>query len=312
MNGVGNSAVILRRAAGCLVGVAVGDALGGPVEGYPEGEIIRRFHRLTEMVGGGSKNLAAGETSDDTAQTLIMAESITACNELDPADVARRLARWYEQNGFGIGLHTANVLARIADGQDWEQAALETQAARPESAGNGSLMRCAPVALLHHSKNDVLIKESRLSSRITHPHSDCQCACAFVNLVIAALLSGTQKERAVDRAINYCINLDGFSDSVIERAERARSSMGARVLIPSGHVLDSLECSLWALLHHQSLEETLVAAINLGGDADTIGSISGSLAGAAYGIDEIPARWLVYVSDRLHLQYLAHTIVGLH
>lgn len=311
MTAGGGPEMILDRAGGCLVGVAVGDALGGPVEGYSAKEVARRFERLTEMTGGGNKNLAAGETSDDTAHTSIVAESIAARRQLDPADLACRLVDWYRYDGFGIGRHTDSVLARIADGEDWEQASLEIQAAHPGSAGNGSLMRCAPVALLRYANAEVLVEDSRLSSRVTHPHAECQWSCAFTNLVIARLLSGKMPQAAVEETVTFCSERSDFPAPVLERAEGAGSLSSEKILNPSGYVLDSLECALWALLHHHSFEETLVAAVNLGGDADTIGSVSGALAGAAYGIHEIPARWLVYITNRTHLQNLSHEIVTL-
>ena len=302
---------LLRRAAGCLAGVAVGDALGGPLEGYEAERITDPFVQLREMTGGGSKGLAPGDTSDDTAHTRILAESIVACSRVDPSDLAARLADWFRYDGFGIGRHTESVLARIAEGEDWEQAALEVQAAWPESAGNGSLMRCAPVALLRYTELELLVEESRLSSRVTHPHSFCQWSCVFINLLLAKLLTGETPARSFESVFAYCSNREDFPLPVLERADRARSQQAGEDLNPSGYVLDSLECSLWAFLHYRNFEHTLVAAVNLGGDADTIGAITGALAGAAYGLHAIPGRWLVHVSGWPQLQDLAGDIIKL-
>lgn len=299
-------------AAGCLVGVAVGDALGGPLEGLTSNQINRRYGRLTEMVGGGGKALTPGDTSDDTAQTLLLAESIVACGGLDPDDVTGRLVTWFRSSAFGIGRHTKNVLARLAEGEAWETAALQVQGANPESAGNGSLMRCAPIALLRHNDTEALVDDSRLSSRLTHPHEDCQWSCAFVNLVIAHLLINNDLPvSAVAAALSYCSSREDFPASVLESAGRATSSDKGDQLRPSGYVLDSLECSLWALVFHQTFEETMVAAVNLGGDSDTIGAITGSMAGAAYGLNSIPARWLACLPDWNILSDLASQLISI-
>jgi ADP-ribosyl-[dinitrogen reductase] hydrolase len=295
---------ILNQAAGCLVGVAVGDALGGPAENLTAEEIHGSFGRITEMTGGGRMHLDPGETTDDTAQTIALAESIVSCGRLVPADVATRLAKWFKSGPKGVGGHTAAVLQKIVTGEDWEQASLEVQAATPGSAGNGSLMRCSPVALLHHGSAPQLIEDSRLSSRITHPHGECQWSCAFLNLVIADLLAGSQPRRAVDSSLALCAHRGDVAGAVLERASNA-AAPGGRNLTASGYVLDTLECSLWSLLNHDSFEDTLAAAVNLGGDADTIGAVTGPLGGAAYGLHAIPDRWLVHIRSWWRLQELA-------
>jgi len=267
-----------ERAAGCLAGVAIGDALGEP---------------------GGFV------TSDDTAQTIILAQSLIAHCDLDADDLASRLAAWYRDDGYGIGRHTQQVLSRVAAGENWESAAIAVQTASPDSAGNGSLMRCAPVALLPNASRRRLIEQSRLSSRVTHMHPLCQWSCAFLDSVIADLLEGEAPDAAVNSALILFSSIDEFPGAILEQAEGADSSAARSGLNPSGYVLDSLKCSLWALLHHASFEETLRAAVELGGDSDTIGAITGSLAGAAFGIKSIPSRWVLSHKDVKLLQNLA-------
>lgn len=300
-----------QQAAGCLVGVSVGDALGGPVEGLTASQINKLHGRLTEMMGGGEKALAPGDTSDDTAQTLILAESIVASGGLDPDDVTGRLVDWFRCGAFGIGRQTKDVLARLADGEAWETAASRVQEVNPKSAGNGSLMRCAPIALLRHNDTEILVEDSRLSSRLTHAHDDCQWSCVFVNLVIAHLLVNNDLPvSAVEAALSYCSRREDFPASVLESAKRATSSRKGDQLRPSGYVLDSLECSLWALIFNQTFEETMVAAVNLGGDSDTIGAVTGSMAGAAYGLHSIPARWLACLPHWNELRDLASELIS--
>lgn len=310
MNNPETDELLYDRASGCLAGVAVGDALGSLAEGLSRTEIAGRYGCLREMTAAGPAGLEAGTTSDDTAQTLALAESIVARGRLDAGDVASRLAAWYREDGQGIGRHTAAVLSRVADGEDFEQAALEAQAANPGSAGNGSLMRCAPVALLHFDDSALLIEDSRLSSRVTHPHADCQWACALVNLVIALLLDGAEPLPGIEKAL---ATLAGQPDAAPQVLDRARLAVNGASDEPpsSGYVLDTLEASLWALAGSTSFEEALVRAVNLGGDADTVGAVTGALAGAAYGFSSIPDRWLVHIRNWWRLQELATAIVDL-
>lgn len=301
---------LLDQAAGCLAGVSVGNALGAPLDNMTADEIRGRYGLVTEMTGGGDLHLGPVETTDATAQTVALAESIVARGRLDPVEAGRWLAQWYRNEPRSIGGHTAAVLRKIAGGEDWEQASLEVQAAAPGSTGSGSLIRCSPVALLHHGSAPQLIEDSRLSSRITHPHGECQWACAFLNLVIADLLAGSAPRRAVDNALALCAHRGDVAGGVLERASDAAHS-GHCLRPASGYVLDILECSLWAFLHHDSFEETLAAAVNLGGKAGSVGAVTGALAGSAYGLHSVPDRWLAHTRAWWRLQELAMAIISL-
>lgn len=302
---------ILDRTEGCLVGLAVGDALGGPLQDTSQKEISNRFGVFDEMIGGGCLNLKPGETSDDTAQAEMTANSIIGCGGVDPDDIAFRFAQWYQSDGRGAGKHTSRVLARISAGEDWEQTALEAQATNPKSAGNGSLIRSVPVALHRFSDEGALIRETRLTSRITHAHANCQWACVFLNLIICELLAGSDKFEAFNRAYLACKNSKNVSREVLERALMATTRPEGANLSSTGFVLDTLECSLWAWLQYPSFEESVVAAVNLGGGTDTMGAVTGALAGSTYGVDAIPKRWLIYIRNRSRLQELAHTLAGI-
>lgn len=291
-----------ENATGCLAGIAIGDALGNWFESTGSGD-ARPIHGGT--MGMEPFLLEPCKTSDDTAQTIALAESIIACNSFVPADFANRLVDWYEQRPDGIGDHTARVLALVSRGEDWEKAALDTQVARPNSAGNGSLMRCAPIALFDHAAPEELVEESRLSSRVTHPHSLCQWSCAFTNLVIAELLGGATPDRSVTDALAFCARRDDVNQKVIERVRLASVHGTVRNLRPTGYVLDTLECSVWCLLHTDDFESALTRAVSLGGDSDTIGAVTGALAGAAYGLDAIPESWLDHVVKAGQLEELA-------
>jgi len=275
-----SDAALLSRARGCAVGAAVGDALGMPLEFKPP----RLAHDLLrEMIPG---RLPAGSFTDDTEMALALAESLLERGSLDPDDLAGRFAAWLERHPPDVGAHTRRVLSRVARGVPWREAAAAAQAADPESAGNGSVMRCWPVALVYGGAPETLRAASILQSDVTHPHPDCAAACVFVNTLIAALLREAPPEAAFEQAL-ASTELDHGFRRVIEAAPtRARAE-----LANSGWVRHTVESAVWGLLTTSSFEEAVVQVANLGHDADTAAAVTGALAGAAYGLDAIPARW---------------------
>ncbi len=281
------------RARGCAVGAAVGDALGMPLEfgpPQPAGRLVR------EMQGG---RLRPGTFTDDTEMALALAESLLTRLPLDPADLAQRFAAWYRAGPSDVGNHTRVVLARISAGEPWEQAVDAVQRQRPDSAGNGSVMRCWPVALAHWddpalvgarlprpSVPSLLVADSLLQSRVTHPHPECQAGSSLVNLTIYRLMRGAPPAEAVAWALDAS-GVPKPLRTVVEQAPACRRE----ALENTGWVHHTLESAFWSLLTTDSFEEAVVQVVNLGRDADTAGAVIGALAGAAYGLEAIPARW---------------------
>ncbi|MEJ2211781.1 MAG: ADP-ribosylglycohydrolase family protein, partial [Anaerolineae bacterium] len=273
-------AQVQNRARGCAVGAAIGDALGMPLE---FGRRRRADQLVRDMQPG---RIPAGTFTDDTEMALALADSLLAHRPLDPADLAQRFVDWLRAGPPDVGIHTREVLARIARGQPWDAAVEAVQAQRPDSAGNGSVMRCWPVALADWNDLDQLLADSRLQSHVTHPHAECQAGSAFVNAAIYHLLRGTPPPDAVARALDDVAMPRPLRD-VVERAP-TRSREG---LPNSGWVRHTLESAVWGLLTSDTFEEAVVQVVNLGNDADTAGTVAGALAGAAYGLDAIPQRW---------------------
>jgi ADP-ribosyl-[dinitrogen reductase] hydrolase len=270
----------LDRIRGCAVGAAVADALGMPLEfgpRQPAGRLVR------DMTPG---RIPAGTFTDDTEMALALAESLLAHRPLDPADLARRLVVWVQAGPGDVGIHTSRVLSRIAAGQSWQQAAAEVQRSNPDSAGNGSVMRCWPVALAHWDDLEGMLADSRLQSQVTHPHPECQAGSAFINAAIYHLLHGALPAAAIARAIDDA-DLPAGLRAVVEQAPARRRDE----LANSGWVRHTLESAAWGLQTTASFEEAVVQVVNLGQDADTAGAVVGALAGAAYGLSAIPARW---------------------
>ncbi len=281
------------RFRGVLLGVAVGDALGAPLEFQSARD---PDHYVTEMIGGGWLRLAPGEWTDDTQLTLVTVESLLQRRVFDPDDIARRFVAWYEAGPPDIGNHTRHVLDAIKRGVPWEQASQAAQEAAPESAPNGSLMRCAPLALFFYRNPVYVATLSPVLSRITHAHPDCEAACVFLNVLLTHLLTGSDRLAAVEAARTAC---EDGSDDLLERIEHAQEA--ENTTSPTGWVLDTLEVALWAFLHTASLDSALLMAINRGEDADTVGAVTGALAGAYYGFSGIPDRWLESLKDRPQL-----------
>ncbi len=268
------------RIFGCAIGAALGDAFGMPLEFGP----AQPIERLQRQLSAG--RLPAGTITDDTEMALALAESLAAHRPLDPAHLASRFLAWYHSNPPDIGSHTRAVLRGIASGLDWEQSAARAQSYNPANAGNGSVMRCWPVALAYWDQRDLLVSESALQSRVTHPHPDCVAACVFINVMIAELIGGAALPQAYQTA------LDEVPLPVeVEKVIRAAPSRRREELPNSGWVRHTLETALWSVLTTDSYTEAVIQAANLGNDADTSAAVAGALAGAAYGLEGIPSEW---------------------
>lgn len=283
-------ALLQDRFRGVLLGLAVGDALGGPLEFQPARS---PGNYVTNMIGGGWQQLAPGEWTDDTQLALCIVDSLLAKSVFDPDDIAKRFVAWMDSGPKDIGLHTARVLAAIQAGTPWDVAAVEAQEADVNNAPNGSLMRCAPLAMYFYKHPDYAASLSPVLSRITHAHADCDAACVLVNVAIASLLAGIRGADAIEAGYNAC---ETVSDAFRERVARAMQPVNNTS--PTGWVLDTLEVALWCFLHTSSYEMAVVEAVNRGADADTVGAVVGALAGAYYGLSGIPERWLAVLLDR--------------
>jgi len=271
---------IRDRLRGVAVGATVGDALGMPLEfgpASPAAQLVR------EMRPG---RLPAGAFTDDTEMALALADSLLAHSPLDPADLAARFVAWYRAGPADIGRQTRLVLKRIARGEPWDAAVAAVQAENPWSAGNGSIMRCWPVALAHWDDLDRLLADSRRQSQVTHPHAECVAGCAFVNAAIYHLARGIAPQAAVTQACHDADLPAALRELILEAPTKGRGQ-----LPNTGWVRHTLESAVWGLLTTDSFTEAVVQVVNLGDDADTAGAVVGALAGAAYGLSAIPATW---------------------
>ncbi len=278
---------------GCLLGLAVGDAVGTTVEFAPPGT----FEPVTDMVGGGPFGLEAGQWTDDTSMALCLAASLIECGGFDPADQMRRYVRWWREGycspvdgpAFDIGYTVRRALGRFeATGEAF------SGPEDPWSAGNGSLMRLAPVPMLFADDPARAVELSGESSRTTHGARECVDACRFFGGLLVGALGGAPKEELLAPRYEPVEGLWAVRplapgvDAVAAGSYRDKEPPAIR---GTGYVVESLEAALWAFDRSASFEEGCLLAVNLGHDADTTGAIFGQLAGAFYGAEGIPGRW---------------------
>ncbi len=295
--------VLRDRYRGCLLGLAVGDALGAPLEFLSRTDIAQRHGEVREMLGGGWLQTEPGEYTDDTQMALAIARSAVEHGEIDPADIALRFLEWYHSLPKDIGNTTVMSLQHLASGIPWHEAGEKTLRLKGDrAAANGSLMRAAPIALASRNDRDALIRNSIDISRITHADPRACWSCVALNQAIAALLTG-DGDAIQEAAI---VNHAEVARVVIQQSTATREEVRA-----GGYVLETLGAAFWAFRNHDGFEDVVVAAVNLGDDADTAGAVAGALAGARYGASAIPGRWLDVLQGRDELITLADGLLEL-
>jgi ADP-ribosyl-[dinitrogen reductase] hydrolase len=293
------------RARGALVGLAVGDAIGVPLE------FTTKDSRppVNGMAGGGPFRLNPGEWTDDTSMALALAESLITMGGLDETDLMNRFCDWrdrgaYSHNGrcFDIGITVGDALARYRRSGDPVAGSTD-----PNAAGNGSLMRLAPVSIRYAFSRELCSKTARRQSATTHGALEAVEACAAYSELIREGIAGKTKAEVLSPR-------DGWSPKTVARAMSMETIGWSRTVVRgSGYVIHSLEASLWALGNANNFADAVLLAANLGEDSDTTAAITGQLAGAIWGLSGIPAEWLsvlawrdeiIAIADKLHDQSL--------
>lgn len=296
------------QARGLLLGLACGDALGRPVEFKSVEWIAAEHGTLTEMVGQGTWNQPAGTITDDTEQALCIARSLKEHGRFDPEDIASRFVDWYETGPFDIGRMTQKALRRLQQGESWEEAGRNVWADSPEgqNAGNGSIMRCPPLSISFTEDFDTLERFSRQSSLITHADPRCTNGCAILNLTLAGILNGSSTP--LRDALNH---VEGQAPQELENAVAAVLDRDDSLeLQSSGYVIHTLQTALHDGLMAESVEDAIVRSVNRGGDTDTVGAVTGAIAGARFGASELPERWIEAIDETAEIETLSERLVG--
>ncbi len=281
------------RYKGCLLGLAAGDALGTTLEFKSPGT----FTPLSDMAGGGPFRLEPGQWTDDTSMALCLAESLIEKNGCDAADQMDRYLLWREEghlssNGkcFDIGGTVRSALLSYKSTGNPFSGSTDQH-----SAGNGSIMRLAPVPMFFAHDPKTAISSCAESSKTTHGATTCIDACRYLGGLIIGALSGETKETIL--ADHYspvpgALNDDPLCPLVAGIAAGSFKHNNPPEIVGTGYVVKSLEAALWAFYHSETFEQGCLLAVNLGDDADTTGAVYGQIAGAYYGRANIPSRWL--------------------
>ena len=299
----------LAKYRGCLLGLAAGDALGTSLEFKPPGS----FEPLTDMVGGGPFNLLPGEWTDDTTMALCLAESLIEKNGFDPVDQLKKYLRWRKEGYlsstgkfFDAGRTVSKALSRFQKTGDPYCGSTDAH-----SAGNGSIMRLAPVPMFYANSPREAIERSGESSRTTHGLQICIDACRYLGGLIVGALGGVSKEELLSELYSP---VPGYwaerplAKSIQEIASGSFKRKNPPSIRGTGYVVESLEAALWAFYKTDSFKTGCLLAVNLGDDADTTGAVYGQLAGAYYGETAIPETWVKKLAKREIIEAFANQL----
>ena len=291
----------IDRYRGCLLGLACGDAVGTSVEFSPRGT----FAPLTGMTGGGPFGLQPGEWTDDTSMALCLATSLIYRKGFDATDQMNRYCNWrsvgyLSSNGncFDIGLTVAKALDRYLVTSDPFAGDPD-----PHSAGNGALMRLAPIPMYFGESAADTFLYSGESTRTTHGAREAIDCSRLFGLQLREALRGASKAAILAVPVPEPLSPKAAAISTGEFLNRTYAEIKG-----SGYCVESLEAALWCFVHTTSFEAAVLAAANLGDDADTTAAICGQMAGAHYGVGAIPAEWLEVLAMRDEIDTLAASL----
>lgn len=308
---------LLDRFRGCLFGGAVGDALGMPTEGYTAEEISSRFGPVSEMLaapeGHFHTGLEAGQFTDDTEETLLLAESLIEASGFSAKHFAEKLIGWGtawtldERLNRGVGFTTRSAVESLIAGISWQESGLSIPTC-------GSAMRAAPIGLLFHRDLDLVARYADLQSLPTHITSAARAGAMAVATAVALCLQGFPREFVLRTAAGKAGLIDRqFAEKLLSvellldlEVDEALRATGCSPLAS-----ETVPAAFYCFLRFEP-EEALITAASSGGDTDSIASIAGSLFGAANGVAWIPDRWLSALEQKGRIEATARGLFDLH
>ncbi|HOG48386.1 MAG TPA: ADP-ribosylglycohydrolase family protein [Anaerolineae bacterium] len=302
----------IERYRGALLGLAAGDALGTTLEFRTPGS----FEPIEDIVGGGPFDLQPGQWTDDTSMALCLATSLVERQGFDPVDQLERYVRWHNEgylsssgHCFDIGGTTHAALVRFERSR-----APYCGSHDPHAAGNGSIMRLAPVPLAYARQPQEAIARSADSSRTTHGARACIDSCRYLGALIVGAVNGASKEELLSghyAPVPRCWRREPLAPEVQQVAVGSFKRREPPEIHGSGYVVKSLEAALWAFYRSESFRDGALLAANLGDDADTTAAVYGQLAGAYYGEQGIPESWRDRLALRETIESLADRLYAL-
>ncbi len=304
----------VERYRGALLGLAAGDALGGTVE-FKDRDT---FEPVTDIVGGGPHRLKAGQWTDDTSMALCLAESLVECQGMNLTDQLERYVRWWREGHwsskgycFDIGGTTSAALSNFEQTGNPHSGSTD-----PYAAGNGSIMRLAPVPLFFASNPAAAIEKSAESSRTTHGAKETVDACRYLGALICGAVNGASKDALLSNHFSpasdgYWQEVEPLAPKIAEIASGSFKRKSEGDIKATPYVVHTLEAALWAFHSTDTFEEGVLPAVNLGSDADTTGAVYGQLAGAFYGVSSIPEGWRDKLTFRDSIETFANDLFRL-
>jgi ADP-ribosyl-[dinitrogen reductase] hydrolase len=295
------------RFRGALLGLAVGEAIGAPAEFLTAEQVAEKYGVITEMIGGGVYEVSPGEAVDATDMMLCLAESLADVGSFDPENVIERYRLWFESNPRHVSLTVRATLLSYRAGTHWDLASRRAfEILGGPTAGNGSLIRCAPLGLRNFGDAEMRHALSHRESTLTHFDRLAGWSCAAFTDLLTAAIHGDLREQVP--AIAATLDEEDkrvstmLTDTLVAEPEELRSS---------SFVLDTLQTALWTVLHAATFEHAVCAAVNRGGDASAVGAVTGALAGAVFGETGIPPRWLAPLQGRERIAAVAERLADL-
>ena len=300
-----------------LFGVAIGDALGVPVE-FKSREYLQQ-KPVIDMMGYGTYNQPAGTFSDDSSMTFCLAESLT--HDFDLNHIAQNFVKWRDENYwtargevFDIGIATNQSLTRLANGEQPEFAGSFSS----DSNGNGSLMRILP--LLFYIKDLPIAQRYHITkqiSSITHGHIRSVITCFYYLEFAREILLGREKFDIYKKLqieipdFLASISINQFEISLFDRILKYDiSKLKEEEIASSGYVLHTIEASIWCLLTTDNYKDSTLKAVNLGEDTDSTAAVLGGLSGLLYGFDSIPKSWIDQIARKEDIENLAERLAN--
>lgn len=301
-----------------ILGLAIGDALGVPVEFQSREDL--RLNPVVDMRGYGTYNQPEGTWLDDTSMTLCLLDSIAG--GINYNDIMDKFVMWknygqYTPYGetFDIGIGTREAILRYENGIE----CLECGGKSEYDNGNGSLMRILPMAFYiikkygYECDTSIIARRVHDVSSLTHGHIRSKIACVIYIMIAIELADGNDIETSVSRGTNrafkyYSSNNEDEIENYIKIKSENFKFLKEDEIKSSGYVVDTLEAAIWCLLNTNNYSDCVLKAVNLGSDTDTVAAVAGGLAGIVYGIDNIPSEWLEKLAKRDYIETLCHRL----
>jgi len=289
--------------AGCLVGLAVGDALGMPVEGFSEREIRQKFGKIVDFLAAPQRNLKAGQITDDTQMTIAVAETIIEAGDFVPMVAARYFVKWLE-NPVGAGTGCLAACKKLKEGVSWLESGIN-------SAGCGAAMRVAPIGLFYYDNPQMLLSKAEISAKITHkdPRAIAGAVAVAKAISMALIAEEIDKELFLSRIAS---TVRPISQAFAEAVENVAKAKGLFDIGSTSMAIQTVPSALYCFLRSpHNFTASVLRAVNAGGDSDTIASIAGAISGSFNGLAAIPLHWQENVEKGKELKNIAQKLLQL-